>query len=153
MRSFIINTDASFSMKWHKGAWAYWIKGDNGLVLKNAGMIPAEIPNPGLAELLAFSKALGEINKLIPKQKRWETKLYINTDCTYVIHVIDGTMKQSKYMTLIKAIRHALVGYQVRPQHVKAHTGHRSGRSRMNHWCDKEARKIMKEEGYLDERQ
>lgn len=150
MRAFTINTDASFSMKWRKGAWAYWIKGD-GVILKNVGMILVDIPNPGLAELLAFSKALGEVNKIVPKEKRWGTKLYINTDCTYVIHVIDGTMKHSKYMTLIKAIRHAMVGYSVRPTHVKAHTGHTSGRSRMNDWCDREARKIMKEEGYLDD--
>ena len=152
MKSFIINTDASFSMKWRRGAWAYWIKGDD-VLLKSAGMFPAELPNPGLAELLAFSKALGEVNKIVPKQKRWETKLYINTDCKYVIHVIDGTMKQSRYMTLVKAIRHALVGYHISPQHVKAHTRSKSKRSKVNAWCDREARKIMKEEGYLDERQ
>lgn len=151
MKTYTINSDASFSWKHQRAAWAYWVKSDDfhakasGMFDKNLG-----IRSNYVAELLAFEKGLARVNKLIPAKHRSAVRLYVNTDCTYVIDVLNQRIKKSyKNMTLIRAVQHAAKDYQLVVRHVKAHTGDLStARSYINDWCDKAARMEMGKEIY-----
>ena len=151
MISYTINTDASYSNKYRRGAYAFWIRGDNNFHVKGSGMFPRQtrLPNSSIAELLAFEKAIKELNKHVPEEWRSATLLYINTDSQWVINALEGTIKTSKHLLLISAVRHITKGYKLDCRHVKAHTGDLTEkRSWINDWCDKEAKRRMGEELY-----
>lgn len=59
MLSFTINTDASFSRKFRRGAGAYWIKGDDYSSRKSF-MFPQQLHSSFIAELLTFERAFQE---------------------------------------------------------------------------------------------
>lgn len=152
MIAYTINTDASYSHRYKRGAWACWIRGDDYHVRKS-GMFPQKLHSSFVAELLAFEKALQEINKIVPKEYRGATILYVNTDSQFVVHTLDGTVKSksSKNRMLIKSIQHATKDYKVIPRHVKAHTEDLSeSRSWINDWCDKAAKAEMGKEIYFN---
>lgn len=152
MLVFTINTDASYSHRYRRGAWAYWIRGDNFHVRKS-GMFPQELHSSFIAELLAFEKALQEINAIVPKEYRGATRLHVNSDSTFVIHTLEGTVrsKSSKNRMVIKAIQHAVKDYKIVPRHVKAHTEDLSeARKWINDWCDKAAKSEMGKEIYFN---
>lgn len=149
---YTINSDASYSHKYKRGAWAYWIKNDD-MNIKKSGMFEQRLHSSFVAELLAFEKALQEINKIVPKEYRGATILYVNTDSQFVVHTLDGTVKSksSKNRMLIKSIQHATKDYKVIPRHVKAHTEDLSeARSWINDWCDRAAKGEMGKEIYFN---
>jgi len=145
MISYTINTDASFSHKYRRGAGAYWIKGDDYSSRKSF-MFPQQLHSSFIAELLTFERAFQEVNKLVPVEYRGATILFVNTDSMFVVHTLEGTVKSKskKNQMIIKAIQHAIKDYKVIPRHVKAHTDDLSEpRSWVNDWCDRAARSEM----------
>lgn len=145
--SYTINSDASYMAYVKRGSYAYWIKGDDGFHVKHAGVFRDHLPNSSVAELLAFEKALQELNKKIPLERRKDVLIFVNTDCQWVIDVLEGRVLNSKYRILMKAVRHAARDYEIVARHVKAHTGDLTqARSWVNNWCDKQAKTVLKEE-------
>ena len=152
MIAYTINTDASYSHRYRRGAWACWIRGDN-VHIKKSGMFPQKLHSSFIAELLAFEKALQEINKIVPKEYRGATILYVNSDSQFVIHTLDGTVKSKskKNRMVIKDIQHATKDYKVIARHVKAHTEDLTeARSWVNDWCDRAAKAEMGKEIYVN---
>lgn len=150
MTSYTINTDASWSWKFKRGAWAYWIKGPD-FHAKASGMFDAriEIKHNTIAELLAFSKALERVNKRVPEEERKNTTLYVNTDCMYVIAVLEDRIISKKNIMLVRAVQASARGYKIVARHVKAHTGDLGEpRSYVNDWCDRMVRLEMGKELY-----
>lgn len=155
MISFTINTDASFSHRYKRGAYAYWIKGDN-FSARDSGMFKQELPSASIAELLAFEKALQVINAEIPKEYRGAVLLHVNTDCVFVIRILEGTSlnKNPKYKMIIKAVAHVASEYKIIARHVKAHTDDLSeARTWVNDWCDKAAKAEMGKELYFEDKE
>lgn len=151
MISFTINTDASYSKRYKRGAWAYWIRGDNNFHVKKAGMFPQKLHSPFIAELLTFEKALREIETVVKPEHRGACILFVNSDSLFVIHTLEGRIKSKsgKNQPIIKAIQHAIKDYKVVPRHVKAHTNDLSeSRKWINDWCDKAAKEEMGKELY-----
>jgi ribonuclease HI len=145
MISYTINTDASYSHKYKRGAWAYWIKGQDFHV-KKSGMFEQKLHSSFIAELLTFEKALQEINKVIIPEHRSAVMLYVNSDSKFVLDTVAGTIKSKsrKNQPIIKAIQHVVGQYNVVARHVKAHTGNlEEPRSWVNDWCDRAARAEM----------
>lgn len=141
--NYTVNTDASFSVKHKRAAYAYWIKGDD-FHSKSSGMFPNEIANSALAELLAFSKAIERLNQHVHFKERKHTQVYVNTDSIWVINALTGKTKKSKNMALIKSVLHSASRYKLVPRHVKAHTKDLGEpRSFINDWCDKAAKGEM----------
>lgn len=147
--SYTINSDASFSEKHRRAAWAYWIKGE-GFHVKASGMFKQNMPSSALAELLSFSQGLARVNDRVPAEQRPGTRLFVNTDCMYVIQVLKNEVRQSKNMMIIRAIQHNCKDYEIIPRHVRAHTNNLTRpRSWVNDWCDKAAKAEMRAEGFL----
>lgn len=149
MISYTINTDASYSRRYRIATWAYWIKGDGNFSAKKSGAFDRTLHSSFMAELLTFEKAFQEINKIIPYEHRGATLLFINTDSTYVIDVINGKAKpkSTRNKPIVQAIQHAIKGYKLVPRHVKAHTGDlRESRVWVNDWCDRAAKVEMGKE-------
>lgn len=151
MISYTINTDASYSHKHKRGAWAYWIKGNDNFHVKKAGMFPQELHSSFVAELLTFERALQEINAIVPPAHRGAVILYVNSDSTFVLHTVDGTIKSKSRLNqpIIQAIQHIIKDYKIIARHVKAHTGNlEESRSWVNDWCDRAAKAEMGKELY-----
>ena len=145
MVTYTINSDASFSHKYRRAAWAYWIKGDN-LHIKRSGMFDGEVHSSHYAELLAFERAFREIDNITDPEHRGATLIHVNTDSQFVVHVLDGSavIKSKKNLHVVKAIRHATKDYKVVPRHVKAHTNVLDeARKWVNDWCDQAAKGEM----------
>lgn len=149
---YTINSDASYSHKYKRGAWAYWIKNDD-LNIKKSGMFEQRLHSSFVAELLAFEKAFREIDKLVDPAHRGAVIIYVNTDSQFVIHTLDGTakIKSARNRALVHSIRHATKEYKVIPRHVKAHTEDLTeARSWINDWCDKAAKGEMGNNIYFE---
>lgn len=154
MISFTINTDASFSRKFRRGAGAYWIKGDNDFSARGSFMFKQELHSSFIAELLTFERAFQEVNKVVHPGHRGATILFVNTDSMFVINVLQGTakIKSPRNRHVVLAIQHAIKDYKVIPRHVKAHTEDLTeARTWVNDWCDKAAKSEMIKELDLEE--
>jgi hypothetical protein len=149
MISFTINTDASFSRKFRRGAGAYWIKGDNDFSVRGSFMFKQELHSSFIAELLTFERAFQEVNKVVNPDHRGAVVLFVNTDSMFVVNVLKGTanIKSHRNKHAVLAIQHAIKEYKVIPRHVKAHTDDLTeARSWVNDWCDRAAREEMGKE-------
>ena len=149
MKSYTVNTDASFSRFRRRAAWAYYIKGEDWHV-KASGMFPEdiEILASQYAELRTFMKAMERVNDKVPEAERSNTMIYINTDCMFVIHVLNKkkvlNINHPNNRALVAEARKLIAGYKLIPRHVKAHTGNlTTARSYVNDWCDKAVRMEM----------
>lgn len=141
--TFTINTDASFDPATGTAAWAFWIRSKDHLI-KDSGLFPRKVDNSSVAELLALEKALRRVDREVFTRRT--VKLYINTDSKWVIDALQGKVKNSKQLMLIKAVLHSTQGYELELRHVKAHTHTNTARHWVNDWCDKQAKKILRTE-------
>lgn len=151
MITYTINTDASFSPKHKRGAWAYWIKGDNNFSSRDSGALDGRIRSSLHAELLSFQKALQVIHQITKPEHRGAVLLFVNTDCMFVIHTLDGTIKSKSEQNkiLIQQVQNEVKEYKTSARHVKAHVyKDQDSRTWVNNWCDREAKKALWKEIY-----
>lgn len=150
-----INTDASFHPEHRVGAYAFWIVCDQGKMMQSGALKDARHPQD--AEMKCIANALYALNKSTFTNVKY---IVINTDCQYGIYAIKN--KDKKYMkgcekvvSLIdKIISQLRKKYDIGPKvfrkktfiswrYVKAHTEGEDGRSWVNNWCDKAAKKAL----------
>lgn len=137
---FVINTDASHDSKTGIATWAYWIKTKKDLYTQ-VGVFDRPIKDNNIAELLAFERALRKVEA--HTTKRWTAKLVIYTDSMFVIKSLKGELRHP----LSLAVKHATKGYDMELIHVKSHGSDLSeGSTTINDWCDRHARKLLREE-------
>jgi ribonuclease HI len=144
---FTINTDASFSARFKRAAWAYYIKGPSYLARASA-VFDQTIPSSHVAELLAFEKAIRRVDEKV-KEMEWDPKMcriFLNTDSMWVIDSLAGRVKNSKNLPIVKAIQHEFKDYIVDARHVKAHLHTKTPRHFVNDWCDKAAKLALRTE-------
>ncbi len=143
-----INTDASFSRKLQRGAYAFWIVCDEFKLTKH-GLLRNKMTRPESAEFMCIINALF----LLSQQKTGKKikKIFINTDCLNVIHICEkdnpkislygiGFLNQfsKHYEKIVKQI-----GCDVEFRHVKSHTTTEGARNWVNDWCDKKAKESL----------
>jgi len=143
-----INTDASFSRKLERGAYAFWIVCDEFKLTKH-GLLRKKIVRPEIAELMCIINAVF----LLSQQKTGKKirKIFINTDCLNVIHTYKndneaikkykiGVLKTYNFI-LVKLIKQ--IGCEVEFRHVRSHTTTEGARNWVNDWCDKKAKESL----------
>jgi len=145
-----ITTDASYSVKFKRGSYAFQLKSNLGRIEKS-GLLKGHIPDSLVAEMKSIYNALF----CLYKNKEWRRKVkfvYINTDCLNAIHLIHNDrpnikkhkLSQKEAVDMANRFRHLTSsrfgGVVVTLRHVKAHTGDSAPRSKANAWCDYEAK-------------
>lgn len=149
-----INTDASFSNKYKRGAYAFWIVSDKGRILKS-GPIRNACHDSSDAEMRCIINALHVVSS-DPELNKPGNLIIINTDSMNAIHVLTGDkwakrrygLNKKGYIHLIQA-EFQKVGKKLSRdivlslRHVKSHTGLGDRRSYVNEWCDKAAKEEM----------
>lgn len=153
-----INTDASFSRKYQVGSYAFWIKCDEFNISKS-GMLRKKISRPENAEFRCIINALHTL--FIQKTKERIGLIVVNTDCMNVIHLINDDKEKIRRYSLgswgrhmvqtymLLRIKHKHLKTKIEFRHVKAHKEIEEGREFINDWCDKEAKKHIK--NYIEE--
>lgn len=146
MRATII-TDASFCPKTKAAGWAAWITANppNGKVvrLQRSGPFNDDPDSPVHAEVRAA------MNGLWLAYTFGARDLLLQSDCTAV-----GSMLRRGTYDYPSIASEKWPEARVRFRHVKGHTQDPAARSWVNRWCDREARKHMKqlrgERGWLN---
>jgi ribonuclease HI len=139
-----INTDASFHPRYKVGGYAFYIVCDL-FKIKKSGKFKKELTGSMDAEMMSIGNALHTLlyQKGAPKSKY----LIINTDCQYAITAIkkqSTPLGKEIYKIWNKVIlKVGSTNNEIR--HVKAHSGVDDKRSKVNEWCDTEAKKWMRE--------
>ncbi len=157
VRCITVNTDASFHPEKKVGGYAFYIICDLFKIQKG-GMFKKQPKNAMEAEMMCMANAL---HTLLNQPELPSTKLIvINSDCLFSFDRI-GLKKEGVGKTvaqILKKVRNAtsikngLILPKFEFRHVKAHNGTPDARSWVNEWCDKEAKKWMKESLCLKEK-
>lgn len=145
-----INTDASFHPVHKKGGYAFYIVCDLFKIQKG-GMFKKNPKTAMEAEMMCMANALYTLlsQKELPSTK-W---IVINSDCLFSFERIkrksqDAIGKQVAEMlrkVRLKTSYKDVIMPKFEFRHVKAHNGTPDARSWVNDWCDKEAKKWMKQ--------
>lgn len=139
-----ITTDISLIGKYC--SYAFWISTDYGPI-KRSGMLRKRTKNSSLAELMCIANAVHFFVKSGIKTKR----LIINTDSkSSIVYVKAKSLQRMRDQDMAKVaglINEMLFGNydEITFRHVKAHKGTKSKRSFVNDWCDREAKRVLKE--------
>lgn len=135
-----INTDASFWHHQQKGSWAFWAV-CNKFKITKCGVFRESIRNSSEAELKCMINAVFCVIKAEPGI----TKIILNTDsqiCMKAIKRQNPNSSLCKFVTIfVNMTKHIPIEFR----HVKAHSKVKDARSYVNDWCDKNARKALKE--------
>lgn len=145
-----INTDASFHPIYKVGGYAFWIACDKGRI-KQSGTLK-EAVNSTDCELKAIANALYVLEKSQLNDGTIRL-IIINSDAKTVMSHIKPVKKKTVgsfiYKTVCRILSQSglsVSGKTFKVRHVKAHTGKLDKpRSWVNDWCDREAKKGMKE--------
>lgn len=138
-----INTDASYHNELKVGGYAFSIV-CNLFRIKKGGRFKANPKNSEEAEIMCIGNAIATLltQKELP-QSNW---LVINTDCKNAIRRIQtgsdplGLQVKKIHGRLVTKLNSRNNQFR----HVKAHSGKNDARSRVNEWCDAEAKKWMR---------
>lgn len=145
-----INTDASFHPQKKVGGYAFYIICDTFRIQKG-GMFKSNPKTPMEAEMMCMANALFTLlsQKELPTTK-W---IIINSDCLFSFEKIGRKKKNTIGKQVAEILRKVRLKTSYRNaimpkfefRHVKAHNGTDDARSFINNWCDKEAKKWMRE--------
>ena len=140
-----VNTDASYHPVHGVGGYAFYIICDLFKIQKG-GHFKVNPKSAMEAEMMCMANAVHTLlNQDLPQTKL----IVINSDCLYSFDRI-GLKKQGVgrlIAQILKKIRFKtseLGDTKIEFRHVKAHTGSKDSRSRVNEWCDNEAKKWMR---------
>lgn len=149
-RFITINTDASHCDKTNAGGWAVWITTTDGRI-KQYGAFKESCSGSDFAECGAIINALHILHKSFDGLKF--DHVVFNTDSMAAIEVFT-TEKAHKgfhkeFRRLFKEVMPLIIKKfelkSYRFKHCRAHTKEDNARSKVNDWCDKAARKSMRE--------
>lgn len=127
-------TDASWCPDSRAAGWAAWLVCD-GNRYKQYGAFKAKCQNAGEAEIKAI------LNGLSLAKKHFDPVHYhVVSDCQHALRTLPIATNQwgAKLREIVGSAR-------VTFAHVKAHNGTPDKRSYVNAWCDRNARKAMRE--------
>ncbi len=139
-----INTDASFDPKYGVGGWAFFIRFED-LIIQKGGPFKKDPLDSHDAEMMAVGNALAQLLKY--KNLKQTKRLTINMDCMTAMNRIRnreterGKAVHQLWIELIEKLQST----KNRFWHIKSHTKKSDRRSKDNEWCDREAKKHMRE--------
>jgi ribonuclease HI len=147
-----ITTDASFSIKHHRGTYAFFISSNLGRMSKS-GVLRKKCESPSEAEMKCIINALVFLSQQVDIFSKCKD-IYINTDSMNAIHMWNkdkASISKYKIFNLSKKMEHSLnearklvKGKNVWIKHVKSHDDtNTANRSRANAMCDNACRVEM----------
>lgn len=157
VKCITVNTDASFSKEEKVAGYAFYIVCDLFKITKG-GIIKSNVETPQDAEMMCMANAL---YSLLKQPSLPSTNLIIiNSDALTTFEKI-GLKKKGVGKRVAEILRQlrkeASYREVVMPKfefrHVKAHNGTPDKRSFVNNWCDKEAKKWMREAKKIKQQQ
>ena len=141
-----INTDASFHNNSKLGAYAFWAI-SNEFKITKSGVFKKPCNSSQDAEAKCIINAL----KVVLLAHKGISKIVINTDSLHSAIILQGgirrpdTIKRWKSITKVyKELIGNFPNVKIEFRHVKAHSGTRDARSYVNEWCDRQAKKQLK---------
>jgi ribonuclease HI len=144
LRCITINTDASYHPIHKVGGYAFYIISDLFKITKG-GMFKKEPKNPEEAEMMCIGNAVATLlaQKELPKCKM----IVLNCDAKFAMNKIKAGANPmaSKVQSLCSQLTKRTGVLKIHFRQVKAHHGTPDPRSWVNDWCDKEAKKWMRE--------
>lgn len=148
-----INTDASFGPFDKVGGYGYYIICDK-FKIRRGGMFKNHPKNSIEAEMMCIANA---IHTLINIPSLPTTKyIIINCDCLMAFENIGlkkGNEIGRRIAKQLKELKNKTSFRNVHPKvefrHVKSHSGKNDARSYINEWCDREAKRWMKQAAML----
>lgn len=145
-------TDASFCPETKCAGGAFWARGEierMSSAFPIAGAVQAheaEIAAACMAIILMDKDpAMGRLLKL-----GQQTRVVLVIDCLAIRDAFEGRIRPStpivdQYIAQVEALRQQH-GFFLKINHVKAHKGTKTPRQWVNNWCDKEAKRQMREQ-------
>lgn len=150
IENITVFADASFCPDTHAAGGAFWARSDQ-LWLKRA--FPLEHARQSHeAEVMVACTAIlqlaehPEFHQALAKGR--ETRLVLVIDCLTVQHVLgEGrdppfSAAAAALVSQVRRLKQRL-GFWLKVNHVKGHSGTRTPRQWVNHWCDKQAYQQM----------
>lgn len=151
-RNVTIFTDASFCHQTKAGGGAYWAR-DSEHRAQAAFCIKAAT-QAHEAELIASCRAIMECLKdpnLGPALRQPGTRLILVIDCLFVKSALEWREGRKPKMNedlwiKVTRVRNIIyrAGFELKINHVKAHTGTKQPRTWVNDWCDSQAKIQMR---------
>lgn len=140
-----INTDASFNHQHKIGGFAFYIRFGN-VRIRYAAAFKNPVASAHEAEVLAIGNALHTLLKRTDLVRVYW--LVVNSDCKLAMEdILQGKTPAGKKVKAIwTKVRKQLRITKHAFRHVKAHNGTPDARSYVNDWCDRQARKQMREQ-------
>ncbi len=139
-----INTDAAHQHILKIGTYAYWIQCEQGRI-NDSGILKNKVNTPQEAEAMAICNALYVLHK---SEFTGVKRIVVNCDCKTIFSKMNGTGKGCFGMVykLRRNINQKYNGkIKITFNHIKAHTDKCNAESLINSWCDKEAKRQLKE--------
>lgn len=151
-----INTDASYSYKFKKASFAFWIVSDEGKMCKS-GVLKGNTKTPTHGEFKSIINALHCLFACL----KWSNVKYIvvNTDSLNTIHIVQKNKVLLRKFRIYKedfkeelAAWNYIKGHYIKKEikiefrHVKAHKDVTTPREWVNQWCDINAKSVLAKE-------
>lgn len=159
-----VNTDASYTSRYKRGAYAFWITSNTGRIKKH-GMLRYKMDSAIIAEAQCIYNAIYTISK-DGKMKSMVKNIQINTDCVAAMYILQDNKKkirkfkldtpQHKHVTKMftDICRKHFRDVSIEFRHVKSHVSTDSPREYVNDWCDKQAKShinnFLKTKGHVN---
>lgn len=138
-----INTDASFRDDLRIGTFSFWMVCNEGRHF-GAGRLKGDIHSCNEAEFKAILNAL----HFLHSHSGWAgiKKIIINTDSHACLLMINGGETHRLAKTLKPALNKIVreLGVEIEARKVKAHSGTSEKRKFVNHWCDRQAKHLLR---------
>lgn len=138
-------SDASYCPKTGATGIASWARGDGNHRAKAFFFLPMPLANSQLAELFAFCHGILLCISELPHEPGYI--ISAQTDCLDVIRMMkypDSCASEAAAICLHVLEEVKKNGLILTYKHIKAHTGEKDPRSKINHWCDYHARNEMR---------
>lgn len=146
-RIVTVFTDASFCHKTLAAGYAIWMKTD-AATYRHAAPFKVAISSPEEAETAALAN--GIIWAAIKFNLTHKDFLVAASDCKNAIAWIEIGYKPKNFLIKEFILRTrkevSARGFKLKLKYVPAHRGYATKRTSVNEWCDKSAKKIMRNE-------
>jgi ribonuclease HI len=146
-RIVTVFTDASFCHKTLAAGYAIWMKTD-GATFRHAAPFKVAINSPAEAETAALAN--GIVWAAIKFNLTKGDMLVAASDCMPAINAMNTVkkIKNKLIQSFVNKVNDERYNrnFKLILKHVPAHRGYNNKRTSVNEWCDKSAKKIMRDE-------
>jgi ribonuclease HI len=135
-------TDASHCPESRTATYAVWAKA-NGRTVRHCGVLEGRIHSAGHAEVRALANGIFVAVRLL--QPEAGSRIIAQSDCQETLNALAGSIKRHGEVRRYVANLLSSAGVAIEYRHVKGHRGTATPRNAVNTWCDRAARRLLRE--------